>query len=132
MKTESLDTNVLLRVSIQSKDDQTARTRALLANQDCMFSVSLVAIAEFVYVLMAHYGKDRVQTAESARHVLRIESIVCPRETILAALDIFETHPKLSFEDCLMAEQASATGATPLWTFDAKLAKQHPAARLVA
>jgi len=45
---------------------------------------------------------------------------------------MFEAHPKLSFEDCLAAEQASTSGATPLWTFDTKLAKQHPAAKLVA
>ena len=131
MKTESLDTNVLLRVSIQSTDDQTSRARTLLGGQDRLFHVSLVSIAEFVHALMTHYGKNRAQAAESTRRVLAVESIVCPRDVILPALDIFETHPKLSFEDCLMAEQASAGDATPLWTFDVKLAKQHPAARLV-
>jgi len=132
MKTESLDTNVLLRVAIESEDDQTARARALLARQDRLFSVSPVVVAEFVYVLMSHYGRSRAQAADVTRRVLGLESIVCSRDVILAALAAFESHPKLSFEDCLIAEQAGATDAVPLWTFDTKLAKQHPVARLVA
>ena len=131
MRRQSVDTNVLLRAAIQSGDDQTARARALLADPATTFSVSLLAIAEFVYVLVAHYGRSRAQAGIVTRWLLAIDSLDCQRNVALAALDAYETHPKLSFEDCLLAEDARASRATPLWTFDAKLASQHPAAQLV-
>jgi len=131
MKTESIDTNVLLRAAMDVHDGQTAPARALLADSERLFSVSLVAIAECMHAMIRHYEVTRPDAIAALRHVLRVESIVCPRDVVLPALDIFESHPKLSFEDCLMAEQASISDATPLWTFDTKLAKQHPAARLV-
>jgi len=132
MRVESVDTNVLMRLAIESPDDQTLRARALLASDEAIFSVSLVMLAEFVHVLMSYYGRTRAEAADSTRRIIDIESVICQRDVVLPALDMFETHPKLSFEDCLAAEQASTSGATPLWTFDTKLAKQHPAAKLVA
>jgi len=132
MRVESIDTNVLVRAAIDVGDDQTMPARDLLAEPECMFSVSLVSIAECMHVMVRHFGMSRSDSISSLRRALSVQSIVCQRDIVLAALDIFEAHPKLSFEDCLAAEQASAGGATPLWTFDAKLAKQHPAAKLVA
>jgi len=131
MRIESIDTNVLLRAAIDTGDNQTMPARALLAQPDCMFSVSLTTVAESMHVMVRHYSMSREHSAASLRLALSVPSIVCQTAIVLAALDIFEAHPKLSFEDCLAAEQAGAAGATPLWTFDTKLAKQHPAAKLV-
>ena len=58
------------------------------------------------------------------RDLLTIDSLECRRGVISAAIDHFEQHPRLSFEDCLMAEQASASSALPLHTFDVKLTRQ--------
>jgi len=129
MKTASVDTNVLLRALIES--DQTLAARQLLGRPGCLFAVSHIVIAELVYVLGHHYRLNRPETAQATRRLLAVPSIVCDHEVILAALNAFEAHPKLSFEACLLAEQASASNAIPLWTFDAKLARQHPAAALV-
>jgi len=129
--TESVDTNVLLRAAIDVGDGQTIAARALLASNDRTFVVHLLVFAEFVFVLTTHYGMSRVQAATLVRWVMGIESVDCPRDLIEASIDLFQTHPKLSFEDCLLAEQARNENAVPLWTFDRKLANQHPVAQLV-
>jgi len=132
MKVESIDSNVLLRAGLDLGDNQTAQACELLAETDRVLSVSLVAVAECMHVLIRHYGLSRPDAGNVLRWVLAFESVACQDEVVLPALAMFEAHPKLSFEDCLMAEQASTSGATPLWTFDTKLAKQHPAAKLVS
>jgi len=128
---ESVDTNVLLRAAIDVGDGQTVAARALLARPDHIYVVHLLVFAEFVFVLTTHYGMSRAQAGTLVRWVMDIESVDAPRDLILASIDLFQHHPKLSFEDCLLAEQAQIENAIPLWTFDQKLARQHPAARLV-
>jgi len=128
---ESVDTNVLLRAAIDMGDGQTVLARALLASPDRVFVVGPLVFAEFVYVLTTHYGMTRAQAGSLVHWVLDIESVECTRDIIVSSVDLFQSHPKLSFEDCLIAEQARFDGAVPLWTFDAKLAKQHPSARLL-
>jgi len=130
--TESVDTNVLLRAAIDLGDGQTMAARALLASPGRTFVVHLIVFTEFVYALTTHYGMDRDQAGTLVRWVMDIESVDCPRDLILASVEFFQAHPKLSFEDCLLAEQARFESAVPLWTFDAKLANQHPAARLLS
>jgi len=131
MKTEALDTNVLLRAVDSNRGEQTEAAVALLTDRARRFSVSLTALAEFVYVLSRHYSKERSAVAMLTRELIAADNIACDRNVIVPALDLYETHPKLSFEDCLIAEQARVENAAPLWTFDAKLAKQHPIAKLV-
>ncbi|MDR2896832.1 MAG: PIN domain-containing protein [Propionibacteriaceae bacterium] len=131
MPTQSVDTNVLLRAAIDLGDSQTDQARNLLALADHTFRAEPIVFAEFVYALTTHYGLTRQQAGTLVRWVLAIESVDCDRNTLTAATAMFESHPKLSFEDCLLAEQAASHGALPLWTFDQKLARQHPAARLV-
>ena len=128
---ESVDTNVLLRAAIDMGDGQTVLARALLASPDRVFHVGHLVFAEFVYVLTTHYGMTRAQVCAVVRWVLGIESVECARDVIVSGIDLFQTHPILSFEDCLIAEQARFDGAVPLWTFDAKLARRHPSARLL-
>jgi len=128
---ESVDTNVLLRAAIDVGDGQTLAARALLASPDRTFVIHLLVFAEFVYAVTSHYGMTRDQAATLVRWLVNIESVDCPRDLIQASIDHYQTHPKLSFEDCLLAEQARIENASPLWTFDTKLANQHPAAQLL-
>ncbi|MBQ3293064.1 hypothetical protein IJG93_02025 [Candidatus Saccharibacteria bacterium] len=48
---------------------------------------------------------------------------------IEGALDIYVKNPKLSFTDCYLAVITDASGETPLWTLDHKLATQCPVAK---
>jgi len=129
--TESVDTNVLLRAAIDEGSEHTELARTLLSSPDRVFVVPLLVFAEFVYALTSHYGMTRSESGAVVKWVLGIESVDCPRDLILASIDVYQTHPKLSFEDCLIAEQARIYEAVPLWTFDIKLAHQHPAARMM-
>jgi len=42
------------------------------------------------------------------------------------------TNRLFNFEGCLIAESAGASDTLPLWTFDHKLAIQHPSAQEVS
>jgi predicted nucleic acid-binding protein len=53
------------------------------------------------------------------------------RALFAKALPLFATHPALSLEDCCLSVYAELDGATPLWTFDQKLARQVTGAELV-
>jgi predicted nucleic acid-binding protein len=46
-------------------------------------------------------------------------------------LSHYVNHPKLSFEDCYLAETANQNNAEPLYTLDRKLAAQHQSVELL-
>jgi len=128
---ESVDTNVLLRAALDLGDGQTVVARGLLASPDRTFRVSLIVVAELIHVLTTYYGMSRAQASAVLDWIAGLESLDFPRDLVAASLAAYRSHPRLSFEDCLLAEEAAATGAGPLWTFDAKLAHQQPNVRLV-
>jgi predicted nucleic-acid-binding protein len=128
----SVDTNVLLRATLVQDDRQSEAAIELLTTPNMVFHVSDTAIIEYVFVLAHHYGFGRAVIADMVHGLETIESLSWHREQACAAVDFFANRPKLSFEDCLMAEQARALDALPLYTFDKKLAAQHDAAELVA
>jgi predicted nucleic acid-binding protein len=113
-------------------DVQTDQARDLLASPDRTFLVDPLVFAEFIHSLTTHYELTRQQASTVVRWVPAIESTDCDRPAVTAATAMYESHPKLSFEDCPLAEHAIRHEVLPLWTFDTKLARQHPAARLVS
>jgi predicted nucleic-acid-binding protein len=128
---ESIDANVLIRAVLEQDTAQGGSARNLLGGTGRQFWVSALAWAELVHALDAHYSFSRRQVAELVTAVLDMGSIQTRRDILAAAVAHFLSHPKLSFEDCYMAEEARLTDAAPLWTSDKKLARQHPTAREV-
>ncbi len=51
---------------------------------------------------------------------------------IAKALKIYVIQPVLSFEDCCLSVYAELNDASPLYTFDKKLARQLSQARIIA
>ncbi|MDR0284738.1 MAG: PIN domain-containing protein [Propionibacteriaceae bacterium] len=131
MALAALDTNVLLRLVIPDLPDQQRRARALLTLPGARYLVSDYVVVELVFTLDRHYGLTRDQIADTVSALIALDTFACHSERLAAALAFWRTHPKLSFEDCLMAGYAAARGAVPLWTFDHNLATQHPSAREV-
>ncbi|MCL2782687.1 MAG: PIN domain-containing protein [Propionibacteriaceae bacterium] len=127
----ALDTNVLLRLIVPDVPEQHARARRLLATPSTTFMVADYVFVELVFVLERHYGFDRGQIARAATGIMELGNIECHEDLLRAAIEFWQVHPKLSFEDCLMAEYAQTQSAVPLWTFDHKLANQHIAAEEV-
>ena len=131
MNVASVDTNVLLRALITQDAEQSRAARALLTTDGWVFRVDLLVFAEFVHALDRHYGQSRPRIAEMVRAVVNLDRVECAAEVVLGAVARYLDHPKLSFEDCCLAERARRDGAVPLWTFDRKLAAQADCARLV-
>jgi len=97
-----------------------------------VFVVSDYVFVELIFALDRHYGISRAHIAEVVADIIDLPNIESHSELLQAALTHWTSHPKLSFEDCLMAEYARAENAIPLWTFDRKLANQHEVAQTPA
>lgn len=117
----SADANVLLRLLLNDVPPQHTDALALVARG--ALRVSDVAVAETVFVLGRHYELTRGQVCGLICRLLRQPQILATG-AVLAALEVYAEHPKLSFEDCLLVEHARRDEAEPLWTFDKKLANQ--------
>jgi predicted nucleic acid-binding protein len=126
---ESVDANILLRLTLGDIPEQHDLARRLIGRPASPLAVHPVVLMEFVHALTSHYHATREQTALAVRDLLALDNLQADKATAAAALDWWVDHPKLSFEDCHIAFDAVTTGATPLWTFDQKLARQHPAAK---
>ena len=131
MEKASLDTNVLLRLLLNDIPEQHEQVKRLVQEPGVSFFVSDTAIIELVFVLERHYGFSRAQVAEAIGALATIANISFNAGLMNKALASFIEHPKLSFEDCYLTQTAADQNATPLWTFDKKLAAQSEYAQIV-
>jgi predicted nucleic-acid-binding protein len=127
----SLDTNVLLRLLLKDQPEQHQAVLALLDNSSGSFEVADTAIIEVAFVLERNYGFTRTAIAEDIGSLTMLPKLSCNRALFELALPLFVAHPGLSFEDCCLSVYAELQAATPLWTFDKKLASQATGAKLV-
>lgn len=127
----SLDANVLLRLLLNDVSNQHAAAKNLFQNASGQFAVADTAMIEVAFVLERYYKFARADIAEAVEGLMSLTEINCNRVLFEKALPLFVKNPSLSFEDCCLAIYAELNNAKPLWTFDEKLAKQAPSARLV-
>jgi len=126
-----LDTNVLLRLLLNDVPEQHKAVVQLFLGTDAQFAVADIAIIEIIFVLCgADYNFSRTEAAKVINNLMQLPQINCNRNLFSQALSLFVDHPKLSFEDCCLAVYAQLNDATPLWTFDQKLANQADSAKL--
>jgi predicted nucleic-acid-binding protein len=124
----ALDTNVLVR--LLARDD--AR-QALAADRAVAKGgwISLLVLAEAVWVLDAVYARTPKQLIAALDLLLIHESLVLQdADVVSAALAQFRAKPALGFSDCLVLEIARKAGHLPLATFDKALAKLAGAQKL--
>jgi len=126
MKRESLDTNVILRLTLRDIPSQFETAKKLVTSKRVRFFVSDITLFEYVYILEGHYEFSRKQIAEMVEKLLAQKNIDCNRELAVAALAHFVAHHSLSYADCYLAASARYMNAAPLWTFDKSLAKKLP------
>jgi predicted nucleic-acid-binding protein len=126
----SLDSNILLRLLLKDIPAQHDAVLKLFAKESS-FNVADTAFIEIAFVLERHYRFSRRQILEAIQGLLDLSQIG-GKASIQDALDIFLAHPGLSFEDCYLAADSKTKRAEPLWTFDRKLARQTPAAKLLS
>ena len=130
---ESIDTNVILRLILRDNFSHTRAAYSLLKDHPRVtYHLSDFAIAEIIYVLENHFIFSR---SDIILHLITIfnkfPNINWNSSRLSVAFDFYLNHPALSFDDCYLAVEAVETSSDPLWTFDKALARQHPAATLV-
>ena len=131
MNTASLDTSIVVRILVG--DNPTLCKKVLkLLSQDLIFIISDLALSETVYVLETVYRKSREEIGDLLQFFLTRydDTIRYNRDLVASAMPFYIEHPKLSFNDCVLASLAELNHAEPLFTLDKKLANQHPSAKL--
>ncbi len=128
---DSLDTNLIVHYIIGEPISQRRQVQLLLDEPNATHHISDLAIAEAIYVLSEHYEQTREQiVAELEMFFGRHNDVLNYNRGLFALVfPYFVSHPALSFNDCCMAFYAELNGAEPLWTFDKRLANQHPSAK---
>lgn len=128
-KRESLDTNVILRIMLMDVAEQCLKIQDLIMRQGYVYDVSDLAITESVFVMQRDC--TRVEIVNNIKKLFEIPGINANFNLFERVFPMYLEHPKLSFNDCCLAVYAELNEAEPLWTFDQKLAKQIPTAKLV-
>lgn len=129
---DSLDTSLLLRYFLNDSPEKKQKIIKLL-DSDGKHFLSTFAISETVFFLERVGKRPRAEVENMLFFFLASYSdkIVFDRRILSDVFPFFLEHPKLSFIDCCLAFEAHKRQADPLYTFDQKLAKQSPYAKLL-
>lgn len=119
----SMDTNVIVRLFVDNDATQTRAAQRYLDKHDQIL-IADTAIIEAIYVLTEYYGKNRDAAAECIATLMSNPKVNCNRSLFNRALRLYQEHAALAIEDCYLVTYAKLSNATPLYTFDKKLAKQ--------
>src|SRR5262245_19918720 len=124
----AVDTNVLVRILVRDDPKQTRAADEFVAAGAW---VSLLALAETIWVLAAVYQRDAAAIRASVEQLLNHHDLmVQDSDVVAAALEIFRSRPALGFTDCLLLEAARRAGHLPFGTFDRNLSKVHDTEKL--
>lgn len=125
----AIDTNVLLRLLVRDQPAQAERADAAIENGAW---VSLLVLAEAVWVLKSSFKLSRIDIAKGVEMVLAHEQLSMQDAEVAAkALTAFMANKKAEFSDCLILEIARRAGHAPMNTFDGDFAKLDGVERLV-
>lgn len=117
----AVDTNVLVRLITRDDSRQAAAADIFIENAAW---VSVLALAEAMWVLVAVYERSAADVTTAIEMLLNHKDLVLQdSDVVTAALDLFRSRPALGFSDCLMLQLAREAEHLPLGTFDRGLAK---------
>lgn len=124
----AVDPNVLVRLI--TRDDVTqAREADNFAGKGAW--VSVLALAEAIWVLRSIYGLDTAAIAAAVEMLLEHKDLTLQDvDVVEAALELFRLRPTLGFTDCLLLHVARKAGHLPLGTFDRALGRIKGAQKL--
>jgi predicted nucleic-acid-binding protein len=117
----AVDSDVL--AGILTADDSQKREAAELFVEGGAW-VSIVVLADTLFILRKTYGQDGSAIARAIDMLLKHDRLILQdADAVSAALEQFRERPSLGFADCLILALARKAGHLPLGTFDRKLAK---------
>jgi len=124
----AVDTNVLVRILTRDDPKQVRVADEFVAAGAW---VSLLALAETMWVLTTVYEREAAEIGASIEQLLNHKDLILQdRQVVAAALETFRSHPPVRFTDCLLLEVARKAGHLPLGTFDRNLSKVDGAEKL--
>lgn len=126
----SLDTNAILRIALNDVPKQAKKVNALLSDETQNFYVCDLVIAEVIFNLK-NQALSRSEISSFLKFFFSLPNVHPESSFVLDILDFYVEHPSLSFVDCYSAAFAEVNKKEPLLTFDKKLAKKHPSAKLI-
>jgi len=121
----ALDTNVLVRYVAQDDPAQSPKATALIESlsEDSPGFISLVVLAEMVWVVQGAYQASKAEIVAVLEKLLRINALVLENsDAVMQALRLYIAS-KSDFADCLIARSARQAGCERVFTFDTKAAK---------
>lgn len=121
-----IDTNILVRYLTQDDPVQSPRARSIIEGrltEDRPGFISLVTLAETVWVLGRSYAMSPVALAEIVQDLLRSTTLVVQNEReVFSALFTFQAG-LASFSDALIGALSAWAGCSTTLTFDRKAAR---------
>lgn len=128
----SLDTNVLVRLLVGDDPEQTALAESAFLEHTAGGGVFVhqIALVETAWVLRSGYRLDRAVVHARLERLVRTRGVFVEEvDLVLTALDEY-ARGLGDFADLLLVSAVAAVGATPLLTFDQKLAGHEHASLL--
>jgi predicted nucleic-acid-binding protein len=116
-----LDANILVRYLTQDDPAQAAQATGLIEHRltsDEPGFISVVAVAEIVWVLRRHYRFDRSRIADAVELMLMADALVVERDQeIFLAMDALREQ-RGEFADALIGQLSMAAGCSAVFTLD--------------
>jgi predicted nucleic-acid-binding protein len=117
----SVDTNLLVRIATKDDAKQTAAADSFIRTGAW---ISLLVLAETIWVLGSVYGRSRLELSKAIEILMSHEHLVLEDpEVVKGAHSLFSENSSVSFSACLIFEIARKAGHLPLGTFDRNLEK---------
>ena len=121
-----IDTNILIRYLTQDDPVQSAHATRIIervfSEEDPGF-ISLVTIAETVWVLRSIYGLSDPAIAAVVERTLRTRSLAIQNERQVATAMLALKSGTVSFDDALIGALGAWAGCSTTLTFDRKAAR---------
>lgn len=120
-----LDTSVVIRYLVGAPPTQALAARTLIDGPG-EFGLPLVAVLETAHVLRTRYGASSDDVLDALIGFVSRANVTVlglPNLDVLDALVRARAIPSASIGDALIAAEARAAGALPLYTFDAGLGR---------
>jgi predicted nucleic-acid-binding protein len=121
-----LDTNVLVRYLVQDDPVQSPRATRIIEQrftEDRPGFISLVTIAETVWVLDRVYGMSALEIARAVERILQADTLIVQNEQEVFTASIILRTGAGSFSDGLIGAIGAWAGCSSTFTFDRKAAR---------
>jgi predicted nucleic-acid-binding protein len=114
-----VDTNILLRASLNDDPEQSRIAQSIFADADKLV-VPTYAICEFVWVMLRSYKLSRENVASAVLRLINIEKVVCDDESVAAGLGFLSAGG--DFADGVIEFEGRRLGGQTFVTFDRQAA----------